>query len=163
MDDPATPLTQQSAQSFTPYNYGGNEAESPWVLFTSRDRDVGVIQESPVENAWLQDMVIGRRTFGNFQKKSADKVPTSSRGGDDHGSLSPGNSGEDHEQYGERMHGAMTRRSGKSKGKRPNDQDGERMDKINLKKLKSDGLSASSALRNPGLGGKKCSKGKRKG
>jgi hypothetical protein len=163
MDDPATPLMQQSARSSTANNYGGNEAESPWVLNTARGRDVGVIQDSPIEDAWLQDTIIGRRTFGNFQKKSTKKAPISSKGGDDDGSLSAGSLDEDLEQYGERMHGATTQNSRKPKGKRPNEQDGERMDKINLKKLKIDSLSASSGLREAGLGGKKNSKGRRKG
>jgi hypothetical protein len=163
VDDPGTPMTQQSTRSFTPYNYGGNEAESPWVLNTARNTDVEVIPDSPIQDAWLQEEVIGRRTFGNFKKKSTEKAPTPKRGKEKCGSLSPGNSDEDHEQYSEKMHGAMMQNGGKSKGKRRNDQDGERMDKINLKKLKSGGLSASSGMRQPGFGGKKNSRGKRKG
>jgi hypothetical protein len=163
MDDPATPLMQQTARSSTSCYDGGNKAESPWVLHTARARDVGVIQDPPVEDAWLQDNVIGRRTFGKFQKKSAGKAPTLSRGGDDDASLSSGNSDEDLEQYAEKMYGAMMQNSGKSKGRRTNAQDGEKMNKINLKQLKSDGLSASSALRKSGVSGKKHSKGKRKG
>lgn len=162
-DDPSTPLTQGNTTSFTPQNYGGNEAESHWVLNTSRSTGIEGTPNSPPEDKWPQDTVIGRRTFGDFKKKSAKKAPIASRGREDDGSPSSGNSDEDHEEYGERMYGGTMQNGGKSKGQRRQDRDDDRMDKINLKQLKSGGISASSGMRQPGFDGKKYNKDKRKG
>jgi hypothetical protein len=50
----------------------------------------------------------------------------------------------------------------KSRGKRRQDQDDDRRDKIKLKKMRSDGISASSGMRQSGFAGKKY-KDRRKG
>jgi hypothetical protein len=158
-DDPTTPLPQGMGKAFTQC-YGGNEAETPWILNTSSSTGTHEAPSSPVEDTSPPDGVIGRRTFGNFKKKTTE-ISAADRSKDD-GSLSSGDLDEDYEQHGERMQRRTTQNGEKPRGKRRQDQDDDRMDKIKLKKMRSGGISASSGMRQSGFAGKKY-KDKRKG
>jgi hypothetical protein len=183
-DESRTPLPQlqERSKSFTPLSYGGNAAETPWVLNITSDSVATQQQEqeqpiSPQEETLPQEPVLGRRTFGNFKKKSTTTTTTntakaSSKRKDedndndnDNESLSPGELDEDYEQYGERMHGRQPPSSSaeKSRSKRRKDQDDDRLDTINLKRLKSGGISAASGMRQPGFDARKYKRDKRKG
>ena len=161
-DDPSTPMSQEGNQSYTPQNYGGNAAETPWVLNILRSTDERHGPGSPLEYTSPPDRAIGRRRFGNFKKNSGEKK-AKTRDGEPDGSLSSADSDEYHERYSERMSGATQQNGAKPTGKRRQDQDDDTMDKINLKKLRSGGISASSGMRQPGFDGRKYKKDKRKG
>ena len=160
--DPTTSLTTQSTQSLTRLNCGGNEAESPWVLNTSGNTGTPPTPNSPPEDTLPQHVVTGRRTFGSFKKKTTDKAPSPKEKEDD-GTLSSGDPDEDYEQYADRMIGKTSKSGGMPQGKRRHDRNDDRMDQVNLKKLKTRGISASSGLRQPAFDGKPYKKDKRKG
>lgn len=162
-DDPGTPVSQEGNQSYMPQSYGENAAETPWVLNISRRTDEGHAPPSPpLEYTSPPDTAIGRRRFGNFKKKSSEKK-AKTRDGEPDGSLSSADSDENYEQYSERMSGATQQNSAKPAGKRRHDQDDDKMDKINLKKRRSGGISASSGMRQPGFDGRKYGKDRWKG
>jgi hypothetical protein len=86
-DDPTTPLPQGMGKAFTQC-YGGNEAETPWILNTSRSIGTQEAPRSPLEGTSPPDAVIGRRTFGNFKKKTTENSAADRSKDDD--SLSSG-------------------------------------------------------------------------
>lgn len=164
-DDPSTPVSPEGNQSSTRQSYGGNAAETPWVLHLSRRTDDGHAPSSPLEYTSPPDRATGRRRFGNFKTKSSEKKAETGDGEPDDGSLSSPDSDENYEQYSERMSGAAQQNSAKPPGKRRQDQDDHRSDKINLKKRRSGGggISASSGMRQPGFNGRKYEKDRRRG
>ncbi len=154
-DSPSTPVSQEKSQNYTSHHHGGNVTETPWVLHILRSTDERHDPSTPLEYTSPPDAVIGRRIFGNYKKKSAQKMART-EDGDPAGSLSSADSDENYEQY-EKNYGA------KPTGKRRQDQDDDKIDRIDLKKLKSGGISASSGMRQPGSDGRKYKKDKRKG
>ncbi len=160
-DDPVNPFSQEIVKSFRQQVHGGNEAETPWVLNTSNSTGVRHEPSPPQEKIPPHDAIIGRRIFGDFKKRAIEQAdPTRGREKDD--SLSSGDSDEDYEQYGETSHRRTFQNVKSPKGKRRHDQDDDRMDKVNLKKSKSSGISASSSMRKRGFAGKQY-KDKQKG
>lgn len=162
-DDTRTPLPQARNQSFTPQSYGGNAAETPWVLSTPRSTGTLDIPVSPSGDTSPPDAVVGRRTFGNFKKRTPGKAAAKNEQKEGDESLSSADSEDDYEQPSTRTNGRATQNGEKSKGKRRQNPDEYMMDKINLKKLKSGGISAVSGLRQGGYDGRKYRKDKRKG
>ncbi|KAF7510545.1 hypothetical protein GJ744_006391 [Endocarpon pusillum] len=161
-NDPSTPVSQEGNQSYMPQNYGGNAAETPWVLNVSQRTDEGHAPSSPLEYTSSPDTAIGRRRFGDFKMKSSEKK-AKTRDGEPDGFLGSADSDENYEQYSERMSAAAQQNSAKPTGKRRQDQDDNKMHKTNLKKPRRGGISASSGMRQPRFDGRKYKKDKRKG
>lgn len=114
--------------------------------------------------------VLGRRTFGNFKKKattSTTKPPAPKHddrdNDDDASSLSSGELSEDYEQYAARTstrrppstpdrargNGNSNNKNHKHNKRRDAKEDDSFLDKINLKKLQSGGISAAAGMRPP--------------
>jgi hypothetical protein len=160
-DDLNSPRTGDRSTKFTPQIYGGNTAETPWMLNLPRNVDMIHQTISMQETTSSQEDVVGRRTFGNFKKKTAEKV-IATEDGDDDDSLGSGDLDGDFEQHSSRMYGKISQNGVESISKRKKSPDNDRVDIIRLKKLKTDGISAASGMRQPDFDRRKYTKDKRK-
>lgn len=156
-DGLSTPVVFDTSKTTTEQIHVGNADETFWILKSSRDTWLPDALRSPTQDTSAEETIIGRRTFGNF-KKTAEKMDiTRDAGRDD--SLSSGELGEDYEPATVRIPEAGI----DSRRKRWQLEQDNRMDKINLKKVKSGGISASSSRRNRGPNAKKLTKDRHKG
>lgn len=112
------------------------------------------------ETTSSQEDVVGRRTFGNFKKKTTEKV-IATEDGDEGDSLGSGALDGDFEQHSSRMYGKISQNGVESISKRKKSPDNDRMDSIRLKKLKNGGISAASGMRQPRFDRRKYTKDKR--
>jgi hypothetical protein len=146
--------------AFTSQLYGGNAAETPWVLSTSVSSRIPYGLSLATEETASQVSVIGRRTFGNFKKQATAKTATTGDAADN--SLSSAESDDANGQTSMRPRRKMGKEDEKVNGKRRQTGDDASMDKINLKKLRNSGISAASGLRQTGFVGKRFTKDQRK-
>jgi hypothetical protein len=159
-DDLNSPRTGDRSTKFRPQIYGGNTAETPWVLNLPRNVDMIHQTISMQETTSSQEDVVGRRTFGNFKKKTTEKV-IATEDGDEGDSLGSGDLDGDFEQHSSRMYGKISQNGVEFISKRKKSPDNDRMDSIRLKKLKNGGISAASGMRQPGFDRRKYTKDKR--
>lgn len=134
-EDPSTPLLRN--ESSRQPSYSANDAETPWVLNTSSSVEPQRTP-SPPQYASPLDVIVGRRTFGNFKKITMEKAAAKMVRQEDE-SPSSEDSNDDYKKYKARMHGSTPQSCEKPKGKRRQNQDNDKMDNINLKKLRSGG------------------------
>lgn len=160
-DDPGTPLSPRSSnRGFTPVITYGNDAETPWVLDILGSFQHQVSSTSQPEDISPENPIIGRRTFGNFKKKTMQKVTPVKNGEND--SFSSELSGEEGGRNGGKKDKNILQNGESMRGKRRQDRYDDQNDKISLKKLKTTGISASSSMRQPAFMGSKYKKDKRK-
>lgn len=162
LDDPSTPLAPDRSKDSTQQTYGGNAAETPWILNPSRAIETPGTPKSPWEDISPEEPAIGRRTFGNFKKKPTEKMAVP-KAREDVESLSSGDQDDSYEHTDARVHEMTLQDVEGTRGKRRQIEENDWMDKINLKKLRSGGISASSSMRKPGSDAKAFRKDARKG
>ena len=159
-DGPSTPVTFDISKTTTEQTHVGNADETFWILKSSRGTWLPDAPRSPTQDTSAEAPMIGRRTLGNF-KKTTEKMAITGEGERDD-SLSSEDLAEDYEPAAGHIHEATSPDGMDSWRKRWHIEQDNRMDKINLKRVKSGGISASSNRRNARSDAKKPTKDRQK-